>query len=75
MIVQNNYLFPGIKIKDVCNQTRCGIVYDCKYSLIIWSHNKCTIVNFLYYGTDEVEYEHINRNILDVNVTNMSLII
>ena len=32
-------------------------------------------MNFIDDGADEVEYEHINRNILDDNVNNMSLII
>ena len=32
-------------------------------------------MHFLDYGTDEVEYKHINQNIFDGNVMNMSLII
>ena len=32
-------------------------------------------MNFIYYGTYEVEYENINRTIIDGNFTNISLII
>ena len=32
-------------------------------------------MNYIYYGTDNVEYECINQNIIDGNVMNMSLII
>ena len=33
------------------------------------------MMKFIYYGTDEVDHEHINGKILDGNFTNMSLII
>ena len=32
-------------------------------------------MNFIYGVKDNVEYEQINRNVLDVNVVNMPLII
>ena len=32
-------------------------------------------MNFIEYGTDDAEYEQINRIIIDVNVTNLPLII
>ena len=31
-------------------------------------------MNFLYYGKENVEYEYINKKIIDGNVMNMSLI-
>ena len=32
-------------------------------------------MNFINYGKDDVYYEHINRTILDINVSNLSLVI
>ena len=65
----------GSTIKEACNQPIYGRVYNCKYSLIIGSHNNCIIMNFLDIGTDNVEYEYINITIFDGNVMNISLII
>ena len=62
-------------IKDTRNQTKYRKVYDCKYSLVIGSHNNWIIINFLGYGTDNVEYEFIDRTILYGNIMNMSLIV
>ena len=39
------------KIKDACNQPRYGRVYDCKYYLIVESHNNWIIMNFTDDGT------------------------
>ena len=62
------YLTWGSKIKSACNQPRYGVVYDCKYSQILGYHNNWIIIIFIDYGTDEVDYSHIIRTILDVNV-------
>ena len=75
MLVQHNYLFPAIKkIKNAFNQTRYGEVYDYKESLNIGSQNNWIITNFLDDRTYDVEYECINRNILDGNIMNIYLI-
>ena len=63
------------KIKYARNQPRYERVYDCKYSLIIGSHNNWIIINFIDDGTYEREYDHINIKILDSNVTDISSII
>ena len=62
------------KTKEVVNQPRYGIVYNCKYSQILGYQNNCIIMIFKS-GTDELNYEHINRTIIDGNMMNMSLII
>ena len=58
----------GSKIKTACYQPRYGVVYDCKYSLLLGSHFNWIIINSIDDGTYEVEYSHINRNILDGNL-------
>ena len=63
------------KIKYACCQPIFGRVYDCKYSLILLSFNNWIILNFLYDVKDEAECEHMNINILSVNVTNIYFII
>ena len=63
------------KIKEAFNHTRYGRVYKCRYSQIIICHNNCIIMHFFHYVTEEEDYEHINRTILDVNVMNISLVI
>ena len=62
-------------IKYACNQPIYGRVYDCKYSIIPLSRNNCIIMNVLYYGTYHLDYEWINRTIIDGGVMNMSVII
>ena len=62
-------------IKEAYNQQIYGIVYNCKYSLILGSHNNWVIMNFRDYGTDNVYYEFMNINIIEGNVMNLSLII
>ena len=69
------YLPWDSKSKGACNQPIYGRVSYCKYFIIFGYHNNWIIMNFIDDGADEVEYEHINRNILDDNVNNMSLII
>ena len=67
---------PGdYKTKDACNQLIYRIVYNYKYFLIIGSHNNWVIMNFIDYGTDNVDYKYMNRAIFDGNVMNISLII
>ena len=63
------------KINDACNNPRYGRLYDCKYPLLLGSHNKCIILNIIDYGTDYEEYEFINKAILDGNVMSMYFII
>ena len=58
-------------MKNACNYTRYGRVYNCKYYLILGSHNNCIINNFIDYGTYVVDYDQINRTILDENINNM----
>ena len=60
--------------KEAYIQPRYGKVNNFKYSKILGSHNNWVIMKFLDDGSDNVEYECINRNILDDNVTNTSLI-
>ena len=50
-------------------------VINCKYYPFIGYHNDQVIVNFIYYGTYYVEYEHKNITIIDGNVTKMLLVI
>ena len=64
----------GSKIKAACNHPRYGIVYDCKYSLILVSNNNWILINFIDDWTDEVHYENINRTILDGNVKNFNFL-
>ena len=63
------------KIKYACYKKIYGRVYYCKYSIILGYLNNGIIINFIYYDTYDVDYEHINRTIHNGNVTNMSLII
>ena len=63
------------KIKDACNNPIYERVYGCKYSMFIVYHNTWIVINFIYYGTDKLEYEHIHIIILYVNVNNISFII
>ena len=52
-----------------------GEVYTCMYSLIIGYRNNWVIMNFLYNGTDNLDYELINITLLDGHFMNISLII
>ena len=62
------------KISKSFNHPRYGRVYNCKCSKIIGCHNNWIKV-LIYYGKYEEEYKHNNKNILDGNMMNMSLII
>ena len=62
-------------IKYAYNQPIYRRVYDCKCPLILGSHNNWIVSNFIDYGTYTVEYEFINRTILDGNVMNIYLVI
>ena len=75
MPAQLYYLYTGIKkIKEVVNQPRYGIVYNCKYYQIIGFRNNWIITNFIGDGTYEEDYKHINLTVIDVNLMNTSLI-
>ena len=68
------YLTWGYKIKYACNHPICGRIYGRKYFIIFGSQNNWIIMNFIDDGTYKVEYEHINRTIIDGHFTNISLI-
>ena len=63
------------KIQETVNQPRHGKIYNWKYSQILGCHNNWIIMNSLDDVTNEEIYKHINWNILDGNVMNMSLLI
>ena len=63
------------RINHACNHSRYGWAYNFKYSLIIGSHNNWVIINYIDYRTDIVDYEYINRTILDGNFMKMYFII
>ena len=63
------------KTKEAFNQPRYSRVYNFKYSKIIGCQNNWIIMIFFDDETDEEYCKHINQNILDVNVMNMSLIV
>ena len=60
---------------EAFNQQRYVRVYNWKCYIILGYSNNCIRTNFLDDVTDEWEYKHNNRNIVDGNVMNISLIV
>ena len=42
---------------------------------MLWLHKNWIIINFIDDETDDVDYKHINKTILDVSATNIYWII
>ena len=73
MLAQQYFIYPDIQNLSF-NQTRHGRLYTFKYSQILGCHNNWIIMIFEDV-TNEEEYEHINRTIIDGNMVNISVII